>query len=197
MTAKKSQINIDAVNHRKSTHIYKKQTAKGMVIKMIAYKPEKNNALPIALCIACMACGITLFALGNFGIGWRLGQQVAAVVLLVVAIEVTTKYILTDYVYEISTEHGTPDLIVTKIGGNRSMAVCNIGADSVVCIEKRGKLREFEEQHGRMDVRYNYISNLRAENVIWVHFIHNEKKALVAIEASDEFLAHLLRYFPS
>ena len=163
---------------------------------MLTYKPTKNNALPIALCVACMVCGITLFVLGNFGIGWRLGQQVAAVVLLAVTIEVTTKYILTDYVYEISTEHGTPDLIITKIGGNRSMAVCNIGADSVVCIERRGKLREFEEKHGRMDVRYNYISNLRAENVVWIHFIHNDKKALVAIEVNDEFLDQLLRFFP-
>ena len=154
---------------------------------MPVYKPEKNTKKPIAICIVCIVCGITLFLLGGLGIGWRMGQQLAALVLLVIAIEVTTKYILTDYVYEISLADGSPDLIVTKIGGSRSMAVCNIGADSVVCIERRGKLREFEQKYGRMDVRYNYYSNLGATDIVWIHFIHNEKKAMVAIEANEAF----------
>lgn len=162
---------------------------------MPVYKPEKKTKLPIAICIVCIAVGISLFLLGNFNIGHRLTQQIIALVLLVIAIEITTKYILTDYVYEINLEHELPDLIVTKIGGNRKMAVCNIGADSVICVQRRGKTREFEEKYGRMDVRYSYISNMRPENVVWIHFLHNEKKALVAIEASDEFCEMLLRYF--
>ena len=163
---------------------------------MNTYKPEKNNSLAIALCIACMACAFSLFILGGLGIGWRLGQHLAALILLVISIEITTGFILTNYVYKISTEYGSADLIVTKIGGSRSMAVCNIGADSVVTVERAGKLREFEQRYGKMDTRYNYISNLRPQTVIWIHFIHNEKKVLVAIEGNEQFLAQLLHYFP-
>ena len=162
---------------------------------MPIYKPEKNSKLPITICIACIAVGIVIFILGNFNIGHRLTQQLIALVLMVIAIEITTKYILTDYVYEINPEHSSPDLIVTKIGGNRKMAVCNIGADSVICVQKRGKTKEFEEKYGRMDVKYSYISNLRAENVAWIHFIHNDKKVLVAIEVNDEFYGEILRHF--
>ena len=116
--------------------------------------------------------------------------------LFVIAIELTTKYIYSEYVYEISMENGTPDLVVTKIGGNRKMAVCSIGAESVICVEKRGKLREFEEKHGKMAVRYNYYANIAPkDSVVWIHFIHNEKKALVAIEANDAFYAELIRCF--
>ena len=163
---------------------------------MPVFKPEKNKKVPIAICIACIVCGITLFMLGNFGIGWRLGQQLAALGLLVTAIEVTTKFILTEYIYEISLADGAPDLVITKIGGNRSMVVCNIGAASVVCIERRGKLREFEEKYGKMVIRYNYYSNLGTRDVAWVHFIHNEKNVLVAIEANEEFFAELKKHFP-
>ena len=163
---------------------------------MPVYKPEKNTRVPIAICVTCIVCGIALFVLGGFGIGWRMGQQILALILLVVAIETTTKYILTEYVYEISLADGSPDLIVTKIGGSRSMAVCNIGADSVVCIERRGKLREFEQKYGRMEIRYNYYSNLGTKDVVWIHFMHNEKRVLVAIEANDAFYSELKRYFP-
>ena len=162
---------------------------------MTVYKPEKNTKTPIAICVICILCGITLFLLGGLGIGWRLGQQILALLFLVAAIEITTKYILTEYVYEISHSDGAPDLIVTKIGGNRSMAVCNIGADSVVCVERRGKLRDFEQKYGRMDVRYNYFSNFGTKDVIWIHFIHNGKKVIVAIEANEEFYAEIKRCF--
>ena len=163
---------------------------------MPIYKPEKNTITPILICVACIVSGLTLFILGGLGIGWRLGQQVIALILFVIAIEITTKYILTFYVYEISTANGAPDLIVTKIGGSRSMAVCNIGADSVICIERRGNLRDFEQKYGRMELRYNYYSNFGTKDVIWIHFLHNEKNVLVAIEANEEFYNELKRYFP-
>lgn len=162
---------------------------------MPVYKPEKNTRIPIIICVVCIICGFALFLLGGFNIGWRLGQQIAALLLFVIAIEITTKYILTDYVYEISLADSTPDLIVTKIGGSRSMAVCNIGADSVVCVERCGKLREFEQKYGRMEIRYNYYSNLAAKDIVWIHFVHNEKNVLVAIEANEEFYAELKRFF--
>lgn len=158
---------------------------------MPVYKPEKNTRVPIAICVICMVCGFTLFLLGGMGIGWRLGQQIAALLLFVAAIEITTKYILTEYTYEISIADTVPDLIVTKRGGNRSMAVCNIGADSVVCVERCGKLRDFEQKYGRMDIRYNYYSNLGSKETLWIHFIHNGKKVLVTIEANEEFYAAL------
>lgn len=162
---------------------------------MPVYKPEKNKRTPIAICVACIVCGLTLFVMGNFGIGWKLGQQIAALGLLVTAIEITTKYIITEYVYEISFTDGAPDLIITKNGGNRSMVVCNIGANSIVSIEKRGKLREFEEKHGKMTVRYNYYSNFGTKDIVWIHFIHNDKKVLVAIESNEEFFSELKRNF--
>lgn len=163
---------------------------------MPVYKPEKNRKTPIAICVACIVCGLTLFVLGGMNIGWNLGQQIAALILLVIAIEITTKYILTEYVYEINLSDGSPDLIVTKIGGTRSMAVCNIGADSIVCVIKRGKLRDFEKKYGRMDARYNYYSNFGTKDIVWLHFIHNEKKIIVAIEANEAFYAEIKRYFP-
>ncbi len=163
---------------------------------MPVYKPEKNTKTPVCICIACIVCGFTIFILGELGIGWQLGQQLVALVLFVVAIEITTKYILTEYIYEISLADGAPDLIVTKHGGSRSMAVCNIGADSIVCIERCGKLRDFEQKYGRMEMRYNYYSNLGTKDVVWIHFIHNEKNVLVAIEANGAFYAELKRYFP-
>ena len=165
---------------------------------MTVYKPEKNLKTPIAVCIACVIAGITVFLMGGMGIGWRLGMQLAGLILLVTAVEISTKFIFSSYTYEISVPvSGGADLIVTKLGGTRSMAVCNIGADSVVCIVKKEKLGEFEKKYGRMDVRYNYYSNFGTSDVVWVHFIHNDKKALVAIEANGEFYAELRKYFSS
>lgn len=162
----------------------------------IVYKPERKLRIPVAICIACIVCGAALFTLGGLGIGNRIVFQLLALLFFVGAIEITTKYIFTEYIYEISTENGVPDLIVTKIGGKRSMAVCNIGADSVICVETRGKLREFEEKHGKMDIRYNYYSNIMPEgSVVWIHFLHNEKRVLVAIEANDTFYGELRKSF--
>lgn len=162
----------------------------------VVYKPERNLRMPAVVCIACMVCGAALFTLGGLGIGNRIVFQLLALLFFVGAIEITTKYIFTEYVYEISVENGAPDLIVTKIGGKRSMAVCNIGADSVICVQKRGKLRDFEEKYGKMDVRYNYYSNIKPEgSVAWIHFLHNEKRVLVAIEANDVFYAELVKGF--
>ena len=165
---------------------------------MPVYKPEKNLKTPTTVCILCVIAGITVFLMGGMGIGWRLGMQLAGLLLLVAAVEISTKFIFTSYVYEISAAGvGQTDLIVTKIGGTRSMAVCNIGADSVVCIVKKEKLGEFEKKYGRMDVRYNYYANFGTADIVWIHFIHNEKKVLVAIEANEAFYSELRRYFPS
>ena len=162
----------------------------------IVYKPERKLRLPAAICIICMVCGATLFTLGGLGVWNRVILQILALMFFVAAIEVTTKYIYTEYVYEISIEAGQAELVVTKIGGRRSMAVCNIGSDSVICVEKRGKLRDFEKKYGKMDVRYNYYSNMKSDGaVVWIHFDHNGKRAMVAVEANEEFLGEIIRYF--
>ena len=163
---------------------------------MFVYKPEIKRKLPVTVCALSFALGAVLIILSILEIGWSLGEQVAALVMFVIGIEITTRYLMTEYTYKLGGDGDSPELAVIKRGGTREMAVCNIGFDTVVCVERRGKLRDFERKYGRMDARYNYCANMRPRDAAVIHFEFNGKKVLLTLEADDTFFSLLEERVP-
>lgn len=150
-------------------------------------------AKTVALCAVSFAVGAALFILSMLKIGWSLGEQIGALICFVTGIELTTRYIMTEYTYKLGGDDDSSTLSVVKKGGSREMTVCNIDASSIVEIRKDGKMGDFEKKYGKIDVRYNYCTNMSPESTALIYFIFNDKKVLLRIETDEPFFDELCR----
>lgn len=158
---------------------------------MMLYRPPKKLKKPATVSIICIALALVLMVLSAMNIGWKLGEQILVLVLVVVFIDMLTRYYFTEYTYKLGGSEDDREFAVIKKGGNREMAVCNFNFSSVICVQRRGKLRSFEKDHGRMDARYNYTANMLSDEAVWIYFTFNGKKVLLTVEANDEFFRML------
>lgn len=158
---------------------------------MTEYRPKKDLRKPTAVSVFCIVCAIAAVCLSSAGIGWRLGEQLAALIFIVVFIDILTRYFFTDYTYKLTEDEGKSELAVIKKGGNREMTVCNFELSSAISVQRRGKLREFEKENGRMDARYSYHVNMLTRDALWIYFTFNGKKILLTLEGDDAFFERL------
>lgn len=159
----------------------------------MVYKPKKDLKKPTAVSVFCVVCASVLLCLSSAEIGWRLGEQIGMLVFVVIFIDILTRYFFTDYRYKLSGREDRRELSVIKRGGNREMTVCNFDFSSVISVQRRGKLREFEKENGKVDVRYSYHVNMFTRDAVWIYFTFNGKKVLLTLEADDVFFEELTK----
>ena len=160
---------------------------------MYINKPPRKPQAPIAICATLFAIAATLVILSALKIGWNLGEQIGALLCIVIGIEITTRYLMTEYEYRLNGEGEQSEMAVIKRGGSRELTVCHFDFSTVMTVQRRGKLREMERKYGRIHTRYSYCVNMRSPDRAWIYFTFNEKRVLLEIEANEVFFAELQR----
>jgi len=155
--------------------------------KYIPKKEAGNAAVFAGIFIAATAAlWIMPFFIHNF----RLIYQLSGVVTATIAVQITTRFIISGYIYILDKT----DFIIVRANGKKSVRVCNISLETAVGIsESNKKFAEIEKQFGKIDARLNYCQNLFPDKTYSYIFDFNDKKTLIKFECDKFFIAEMKR----
>lgn len=116
--------------------------------------------------------------------------NVASAVLLTAALFISVRYVISNYVYEITSD----SFAVTKITGRRKTVVASLSLSEAIGISKRPKTKDeradFHSRFGKTDARMNFCRNLFADSYVLVSNF-NGKKYEILLEVNAQF-AHMI-----
>ena len=120
--------------------------------------------------------------------------QLAALLLLVGAVLVYTRYVGCTYYYEVTYAGETPIFLVSQVSGRRRTALCRVNLSDVIGIEvlTGAEYRAYKPESGMK--RYNYTPTLGPSEVHLMRVRSRMEKADVFLELSEEFRTLLLSY---
>ena len=164
---------------------------------MYEFRPQKTNNKAQSLIILFFVGAVALLALSMAleGIPFLWAIQLFAILLLVAAIFLVTRYMTKGYIYNIAPADNGADLTVTEVasGGRRCVAVCRIslaGIESARKIEGRdAELREIKRARKKI---YDYRPDIEPAESILVEAEECGEKFIILL-AYDLELYDILR----
>lgn len=116
--------------------------------------------------------------------------NVAAALVITAALFITIRFVISGYVYEITSD----SLVVTKITGQRKTTVASLSLSEGVGVAAKPKTAEeravFLAHFGKTDARMNFCRNLFAKSYVFVSYF-NGKKYEILFETDEEFAKYL------
>jgi len=153
--------------------------------KYIPKKEIKNAAIFTGMFILTTAA---LWIIPVFIHSFKMIYQFSGVITAMIAVQVTTRYIISGYIYLLDKT----DFIIVKANGKKSARMCNINLETAIGIsEKNKKFAEIEKQFGKIDVRMNFCQNLFSDKAYSYIFDYEGKKTLIKFEGDDNFIAEM------
>ncbi len=165
------------------------------MIKEISVKPKPQNniakivfSVTLALSLAAVIIYLSVDKYkGIFGF--------VAMLILVSAILIYTKYISPVFYYDIMLEGGEiPIFVVRQSVGKRQTTLCRIALSDIASIshETREERRKHKTQKGVM--KYNYAPTMFPAEVYRITTAGKYERAEIVIEGTSEFIACLTEY---
>lgn len=121
--------------------------------------------------------------------------QLAALILLVSAVMIYTRYVGASYSYEVATDgEGTPIFVVNQQSGKRLTTLCRLDLADIADIKTltNAEYRAYKPEKGMK--RYNYTPTLGPSEVHLMQVRSYREKADVFLELSEEYRAMLLSF---
>jgi len=147
----------------------------------IPKKDKKASNLSLALILA----GIVIAAVSQF-FPYRSLIQLAAIVPIVIGIQLLVRFSLSDLRYIIDDrEDGNSDLIIYKKQGKREAKVCHISISNLIEAFPRG-MKKVDSNN-----RFNYCQNMTDR--IWVLWFRDGEKSLEVLLQPDEAFLEALK----
>ncbi len=153
-------------------------------------KPENNRAK--AFVAALGSLGGVIFIVSMYIELYRGVVALVAMMLIVAALTISVKYILSEFTYEITEADGEWLFVVGQRSGKRYTTLCRVGLASVRSIEK--KKRGEDEGRGGEHLRYSYIPTMMPETYYVMTVENRYEKAKISLQLTDE-MAELLRTY--
>lgn len=146
----------------------------------MTYIPKKENKTR-RLSFWCIISGILVMGLSSL-IPYRAILQLAAIVLVIIGIQLLVRFVLSDYRYIINDcDDGTAELLVYKKQGRQDTLVCRISLSAVIENFDR------ENKKPQSDKCYNYMQNPGAKGYSLI-FMDGEKRTEIIIEPDTVFI---------
>lgn len=157
----------------------------------MVYSPKRGNrnAFWASLILFIIAAGSFL---GSAVLPYKAVLQVIAIICVTLGIQITQKYILTDYEYSFSQstdDYGTTALTLTvvKIQGRRSTVMCNLNVNSRCSIVEAKPVKELEATYGKINFRYDFCVDMRPKTAYTVILDFRGDKAALKLQCDDDF----------
>ena len=172
-------------------------------------KPENNKA-KVAVAILGTLGGV-IFLVSMQIARYQGVVALAAMMLIVAALTISVKYILSEFTYEITESDGEWLFVVGQQSGKRYTTLCRVGLASVRSIEKkkRGEKEDdglyFADQrlanatlrsslYRKEYQRYSYLPTLMPDSYYVMTVENRHEKAKIALQLTDG-MADLLRTY--
>ena len=153
-------------------------------------KPENNKA-KVAVAILGTLGGV-IFLLSMQIARYQGVVALCGMMLIVAALTVSVKYILSEFTYEITESDGEWLFVVGQRSGKRYTTLCRVGLASVRSIEKK-KRNEDKVKSGEY-LRYSYLPTLMPDTYYVMTVENRHEKAKIALQLTDG-MADLLRTY--
>ncbi len=164
------------------------------MITEFTMKPKAQNDRPkyllIIAAIGFVAFMILYFAVPNFkGV-----VGLVAVGFLCFGLYIYTRYMASEYFYDILVENNTPLFVVRQKAGTRETTLARIELRHIVRIEELDKsaLKEHKTPEGYL--KYYYNPTMSPERLVLVTAISRYEKAEIFIEAERDYIVTLNEY---
>ena len=153
------------------------------------YKPTPQNKRAIYLFIA-FAIGAVAFTILYITIGQYRGLVgLVAMMFVVAAVFMYTRYMAAEYYYDVLVNDETPILVVRHRLGRRDTTMCRVELYNVVSIERQTKADRKAHLTPEDHVRFTYSPTVDPEITYLITTASRTEKAEITIEADEEFAA--------
>ena len=158
---------------------------------MYDYLPPRQNAIARILTVTLIALAAASFIVSGFLPSLAVIPQAIGLILLIPAIQLITRYVVTRYLYRICPyEDGNTDLdIYAYRGGSRMQLVCRIGLEEITAI---APLSQGNAKPPRGLRRYNYCPDMRPQSALVLSITNGDGDCEI-IFCPDEKMAELLQ----
>lgn len=159
---------------------------------MYEFSPKPKRLREKLWMSVCLFFGVLSYSLGSF-LPYPMASQLLSVVLLTVAVLITVRYLMRDYIYRLAAdEEGNPrELIVTEVMGKRRTVVCRVWTADVVQI-RLGKETDKNWRHSlKKQGIYRYVSQMQSENSAFLEILDDGKSYFLEIEADQQLISLL------
>ena len=153
-------------------------------------KPENNKAKTLVAVFG--ALGGLIFIFGTFAERYSGVISLVGMMLIVAALTISVKYIMSSFVYEIIDVDGEWLFVVGQYSGKRYTTLCRVGLHSVVSIEKR--MSKDKKADDRVYSRYAYIPTMMPDSYYVMTVENRYEKAKISLQLTDG-MAEQLRLF--
>lgn len=165
-----------------------------MINEISIHPKPQNNKAKISFLIAISIFGIALVA-SAFVDKYRGVIALFAVISVTYALHLFTKYITTEYYYDITVPEGDlPLLVVRQVTGKRSSVLSRVALSDIVKVEFEGaELRREKKTPGGF-MRYVYTPTMSPDKTIRITVTSRYEKAEIILEGTEEFAKLLSDY---
>ncbi len=153
-------------------------------------KPENNKARLAVTILGVL--GALIFGVSMFIKLYRGVVALVAMLLIVAALTIAVKYLLSEFKYEIFDADGEWLFVVGQRSGKRYTTLCRVSLSSVVSIEKTSA-KDRKKASGDF-ARYTYIPTLMPESYYEMTVVSRYEKAKISLQLTDEMAALLRSY---
>lgn len=151
----------------------------------LRFKPEKKirNAAVFTGVSFAVAAGLMIFS--TYVTMLRAAYQLGCVIAMAVGIQITTRFIMSDYEYALDKDN----FIVFKTTGKKKTEVCNVTLKAAYALYKNTPQKTIESKQGKINMRLNFCQNMRPDDACVFVFDFNGKKTSVSFDYNAAFFA--------
>lgn len=152
------------------------------------YKPNKKNFKAIMLCGTSGTFAVALFLSSAFVNSYRWAFQLCGLILAVIAVQIFTINLQSDYVYKA----GENDLMIYRITGNKSLCVCSLSyEESLSYVVTMSYYSEHKEEFPKYTLAVNYCKNISPNEYHLYFFNFNGKVTKLKFEPNEDFVNYI------
>lgn len=165
------------------------------MIREFSVRPVPKNQNARTLFFALLGSAAVAVVASYFLSSYKGIVQLGALILLVAAVTIYTRYVGAFYTYEVATDgEGTPVFVVNQTSGKRRTALCRLDLADIVDIKAltSADYRTYKPEAGIK--RYNYMPTLGPTEMHLMKVRSVRESADVFLELSEEYKTLLLSY---
>ena len=162
------------------------------MIAPITITPKPENSKAKMLVAALGALGGLIFLFGMWAERYSGVISLVGMLLIVAAITISVRYIMSRFVYEITELEGEWLFVVAQYSGKRYTTLCRIGLHSVVSIEKVSA--KDKKKDDREYTRYAYIPTVMPDSYYVMTVVSRYEKAKISLQLTDGMAEQLRLY---
>ena len=161
------------------------------MIAPVIINPKPENNKPRLFVAVLGSLGGLTFIFGNFAERYGGVISLVGMMLIVAAITISVKYIMSTFIYEITEADGEWLFVVSQYSGRRYTTLCRVGLHSVLSIEKRSA-KEKKQDLGY--TRYAYIPTMMPDFYYVMTVENRYEKAKISLQLTDAMAEQLRLY---